>query len=437
MARWGIVGGGMLGMTLAHRLRARGHDVTLLEAADSPGGLASAWQVGDVTWDRHYHVMLTSDLHLLGLLGELGLRDEVVWSETRTGFFAGGQFHSMSNAIEFLRFPVLGLIAKCRLALTILVASRIRNWRPLEQITVVDWLRRWSGRHTVERIWLPLLRSKLGEAYQRTAASFIWATIARMYAARRAGLKQEQFGYVAGGYARILQRFTEVLEKNGVELVCKAPVHLVTSAADGRPELQYGKGQKQTFDQLIMTVPATVVQRTCPELSVAELRRYEKIEYIGIVCASVLLRERLTDYYITNITDAGLPFTAVIEMSALVDPEQLGGHVLVYLPKYVAPDDPIFAQTDAEIEAAFLAGLRRMHPQLTEDDVVAFRISRVRQVFALPTLNYSAQLPPVSTSQTGLSILNSAHIVNGTLNVNETVALADTYLPELLGECHD
>ena len=42
---WGIVGGGMLGMTLALRLAQRGCRVTLLEAADHLGGLADAWQL--------------------------------------------------------------------------------------------------------------------------------------------------------------------------------------------------------------------------------------------------------------------------------------------------------------------------------------------------------------------------------------------------------
>ena len=46
MANWGIVGGGLLGMTLAHRLRQRGEHVTLFEAGESLGGLASAWSLG-------------------------------------------------------------------------------------------------------------------------------------------------------------------------------------------------------------------------------------------------------------------------------------------------------------------------------------------------------------------------------------------------------
>src|SRR6266550_1931993 len=38
-----VVGGGMLGLTLAHRLRRQGRPVALYEAAPTLGGLAGAW----------------------------------------------------------------------------------------------------------------------------------------------------------------------------------------------------------------------------------------------------------------------------------------------------------------------------------------------------------------------------------------------------------
>jgi glycine/D-amino acid oxidase-like deaminating enzyme len=41
--RWAIVGGGILGMTLAHRLAQNGKSVTLFEGAKQLGGLADAW----------------------------------------------------------------------------------------------------------------------------------------------------------------------------------------------------------------------------------------------------------------------------------------------------------------------------------------------------------------------------------------------------------
>ena len=207
-----VVGGGFLGMTLALRLAEQGRDVTLYEAAPFLGGLASPWQLGDVTWDRHYHVTLSSDSYLRSLLRELGLEQEICWAKTRTAFYADSQFHSMSNLVEFLRFPLLGAIDKIRLGATILHASRIKDAKALEKIRVEDWLRKWSGPCVTDKLWLPLLRAKLGENYRDTSAAFIWATVARMYAARRTGSKTELFGYVPGGYARIIERFAELLE---------------------------------------------------------------------------------------------------------------------------------------------------------------------------------------------------------------------------------
>ena len=152
---------------------------------------------------------------LRSVLRELDLERQMKWVETKTGFFTDGRLFSMSSSLEFLRFPPLDFISKVRLAATIFYASRITNWRPLEHIPVADWLRRWSGSRTFEKIWLPLLRSKLGESYRKTSAAFIWATIQRMYAARRSGLKKEMFGYVPGGYGRILKGFSRSPGKRG------------------------------------------------------------------------------------------------------------------------------------------------------------------------------------------------------------------------------
>jgi protoporphyrinogen oxidase len=423
--RWAIVGGGFLGMTLAHRLAQHGHAVTLFEGAPHLGGLASAWSLGDVVWDRHYHVTLLSDTHLRALLAEIGLEREMEWVETRTGFYTDGNLYSMSNTLEFLRFPPLGLIDKFRLGATILYASRVKDWRRLETIPVMDWLRRWSGRRTVEKIWLPLLRAKLGENYKKASAAFIWAIIARMYAARRTGLKKEMFGYVPGGYARILERFAEVLGDEGVDIKLRHVARRVESTTGACASVEFENGHRATFDRLVVTMAAPVAARLCPELSQDEQARLNNIQYQGVICASLLLRHSLANFYVTNITDPWVPFTAVIEMSALVDTKHFDGNALVYLPKYVAPDDPAFSLSDQEIQEMFLHALERMYPHFVREDLLCFRVSRVRYVLAVSTLDYSKRLPSMITSIPGLYIVHNAHILNGTLNVNETTQLAD------------
>lgn len=480
-----IVGSGFLGLTLAKRLSESGARVTLFESGDQIGGLASAWEIGDITWDKHYHVTLASDKSTRKLIGELGLGDDFKWVETKTGFYTDGELVSMSDTKEFLNFPPLGLVSKFRLGATIFWASRVRNWKKLEKVRVEDWLTRLSGKKTFEKIWQPLLKAKLGLAYKETSAAFIWATIQRMYAARNSGLKKEMFGYVRGGYARVLESFSEHLAEQGVEIRLNAKIESVEKLDSGKfrvatvrsrrrsdvkphtvpqktkygmmraatvvaqgfsgaflsePDLKVNKsvpaqrsGTAETFDTVILTCPSNAAAKMAGQLTADEKRDLQNIRYQGIVCASVLMKCSLSKFYVTNITDEA-PFTGVIEMSALVDKKEFDRNALVYLPKYVAPDDELFDRSDEDIERIFLNGLERMYPHFRRKDVLAFKISRVRQVFPLPVLNYSRDLPPAKTSVDGLYVVNSSHIVNGTLNVNETIQLAERFFETLRAE---
>jgi protoporphyrinogen oxidase len=428
----------MLGLTVALRLAQAGRAVTVFEGAPALGGLASAWQLttedgATVTWDRHYHVTLLSDTALRGVLRELGLDAEMEWVETKTGYYGGDRLYPVSNTVEFLRLPALRLVDKLRLGATIFYGSKIRNGRRLEKVLVEDWLRRWSGHHTFTTFWLPLLRAKLGDNYEYASAAFIWATIQRLYRARRTGLKKELFGYVPGGYARVTERFGAVLRAAGVEIVLGARVEEVKADGAGTLHVRLADGTDRPFDEVVVTTAAPLAARLCPQLAGAERAALDAVRYQGIVCVSLLLRRPLSPYYLTYITDPACPFTAVVEMSTLVDKDRyLGGHSLVYLPKYVVPDDALFDASDDEIVARFTPYLRSMYPDLAAADVLCAKVSRVRQVLAVTTLDYTAHEPPMRTSVPGLTLAGSANIVNGTLNVDETVQLAERAVVDLL-----
>ncbi|MCP4003137.1 MAG: FAD-dependent oxidoreductase [bacterium] len=420
---WAIVGGGLLGLVLAHRLSLAGHRVTVFEAEGQTGGLAGTWSLDGIVWDKHYHVTLLSDAFTRQILHELELASETVWVETRTGYYADERVSSLSNAIDYLHLPGLNWIDKIRLGCTIVGGSQVRDWKRLKTIPVADYLTRWSGRRTFERLWRPLLQAKLGESYRECSAAFIWATIQRLYAARRTGLKKEMFGYVKGGYARILERFEERLRKQEVRFELGAPVTSVVRV--GEQFEVCANGRSDTFDRVAVTLAPAQAARICTGLPAAELDGLRGFPYQGIICASLLCERPLDGYYLTYLTEEDLPFTTIIEMSALVGCEPFAGKMLVYLPRYLAPDDPMFEMSDEQIRELFLPKLERIYPGFKRGDVSCFQVSRESHVFPIPRLNYSEKLPPMKTGQSGLHIVNSAHIVNGTLNVNETVHLAE------------
>lgn len=430
--KWGIVGGGIMGMALAHRLAQQGHEVTIFEAAPELGGLASSWKMNDVEWDKFYHVILLSDFRTRNILKDIGLEDKTEWVETKTGFYINGKLYSMSDTIEFLKFPTLNLIDKFRLGLTILVASRIKDYKPLEKIPVTSWLRKWSGKNTYNKIWLPLLRAKLGESYDKTSAVFIWATIQRLYGARRSGLKKEMFGFVKGGYKNVIEAFKHTLSQEGVTIKTGQAATEVKTSSTNKPSINFENGVAEEFDEVIVTLPSSLAAKLCTGLTKAETDKLNNVDYLGVICVAVMLDKSISDFYVTNITDSRYPFTGVIEMSALVNKQYLGGNALIYLPKYVDPKDPLFDQSDEKIKNYFISNFKEMYPAITDANIKFVGVARAKHVITVAKLNYSELLPDIRTSVPNVYIVNTSHIKDGTLNVNETVRVAETKLEEIL-----
>jgi len=427
-----IIGAGMLGMALALRLTEAGYQVSIFEKDDDVGGLVSSTRIGDFSWDKFYHVISLTDTHTIDLLRTLKLESQIHWNETKTGFFTDGELYSMSTTLEFLSFPPLTLWNKMRLGFTILYASHIKSGHKLENILVSDWLKRLSGKKTFEKIWLPLLKSKLGDNYKNTNAAFIWAIIARMYAARRSELKMERFGYIAEGYAAILNEMKKYLQQLNVDILCN---HSVIKIIDRKKfvEVHSTNGNSLEFDRVVLTIPCSEIVHVCPQLSAHERQRLRDIQYQGVICGMLLVKNPLAGYYITNITDSNIPFTAVIEMTALVDSAQFGGKTLVYLPRYVAQNDPYWEKDEVVIHDDFIAALKKIYPEFKKNEIMSFNVLKAKNVLPITTLNYSqVLLPGTQTSLENILIVNSSQVANGTMNVNEIIALANRKAVELL-----
>ncbi len=422
----------MLGAAAARRLRSSGAEVVLHESAPSLGGLASAWQIPSpgrepVTWDRFYHVIVGTDERVLGMVADIDA-GEVIWNRSKAACFADGRALPASSAGELLGLPFLGPIAKLRIGLNVAWAAAWSSKRRFDRLTAARWLRRWSGRQATDRLWLPLLRAKLGRSAEQASAVFIWSTMRRLVSARFQGRDGDRFGHVRGGYATVLGALATRLTADGVSVRLGSRVTAVRRDGPDGLLVECG-GASERFDRVLVTTASPLTARLCPELTDAERQRCLDVDYLGVLCPSVLLSRAVTGAYITYITDA-LPFTAVIEMTALVDPAELDGHHLVYLPRYTSPDDPVFDATDDEIRQEFLPAFLSMYG-LTEGDVEAFVVARARHVMPVPTPGYADRAPRVRTSVPGLFTVGSAQITVGTLNVEQTLQLLDEAWPEL------
>lgn len=421
-----VIGGGMMGLTLAYRLSQQGHLVTVFESSKQLGGLTSYCDYGPFVWDRFYHVILPSDNHLINFLKEIRLEDRLRWHRTLTGCYIDQRLYSISNTVEFFRFPPLSLIGKLRLAFTLLYGSRVKNWRRLEKISVEQWLLRVSGKNAYEKLWKPLLLSKLGESYKRVSAVFIWSYIKRLYSARDSSSHKEQLGYVEGGYKTVFDRLAQLICAAGGEIRTASAVEYIAPHHTHGMWVEHN-GEKSHFDKVIFTGPVNVLQQIAAKDLVEVTGTEATVEYLGVICMTLITRKPLVPYYIVNIADRQIPFTGIIGMSNIVSLQETAGLHLTYLPKYVMSDDPLLKQKDEELRKLFFRGLRLMFPELKAEDIVAVNINRATKMQPLQVLNYSSLVPKVVTGD-DFFVLNTSQFVNDTLNNNTVVKHVNEFL---------
>jgi protoporphyrinogen oxidase len=456
--RVGIVGGGILGLTLALRLAKLGHYVEVFEAGAELGGLAASHDYGSFFWDRFYHCILPQDRHLIGLLRDLGLGSELRWRETGTGYYARGRWFPMSKSSDYLKFPLLSWIDKARVGATVIYATLAADPMKLYSVSAEQWLTRWCGRRGYEVFWRPLLRAKFGPFYDQVAAVFIWATLTRLFGARSGAASKETLGYVRGGYRAVLGRFESELSVLGAVVRKSSPVRSIRRCPWGTPEgggaatvrspsrgceIHYGRGamtDRATFDHVFFTGPTRLARSIVdpallPIVARAESEHPAAAAYLGVACLVLAMKRRLTPFYVLNVGDESVELTGVIEMTNLVDRDaETAGLSLVYVPQYMDSSDPRLLVDDGVIEKGLVdRGLLRMFPDVSRREFVYHRVHRTKFVQPLPLVRHG---PPPHAPQgavlisrtTPLQILNTSMLTCATLNNDEVVAFVDRFV---------
>lgn len=415
----------MTGLATAYYLTKDGANVTLLEKKEQTGGLAQSSEiVPGLYWDSYYHVILTSDEELLSFLSEIGLGDNIRFRETKTGFYTDGSIHSMSTTLEFLRFPPLTLWQKFRLGIGILYASKFVRAYQIDNLSAHEWLTKIFGRKVAEKIWFPLLNSKLGSASKEASASFIWACIARYYGTRQKSSKKEMLGCVTEGYLEIISQAREAILRQNGKILVNHETRSLEVLPNGRIRLHFKSGESKDFDKVIATVPNPQLTTFWPDIPNHEKQQLERIRYLQLICVRLLLKKPLSEFYVLNLTDPGLPFTGVIDATNVMPEEILKGRALVYLPRYMTEDDEFFNMPDEDILKLFTDALSKIFNHFSSSDILTSEIFRNKFVQPIQEKNYSSMVPEMTTSIDNFFIVNTSMIVDSTLNNNEVIKLA-------------
>jgi protoporphyrinogen oxidase len=87
----------------------------------------------------------------------------------------------------------------------------------------------------------------------------------------------------------------------------------------------------------------------------------------------------------------------VIEHTNFDSPDNYQGRHIVYLSRYLAKQDPLWAYADADYLAFCVQHLQRMFPALQRDWVLDFRIWRADYAQPVTERGYSAYVPAHTT----------------------------------------
>lgn len=405
----GIVGGGIMGVTLAYLLSRHGIACEIFEASPVLGGLAGPLVLPDgVVVDRFYHTILSSDAHLRGLCVELGIADRLEFRQTRTAFYIDGGLYSMNSLVEFLRFEPLSLPQRLRLGLTIALAQLYRDWHALEKITVREWLIKLGGRAVFDRLWAPLLQSKFDGEPHDIPATWMWSRLVRVKSTREGTNQRERAGHLIGGYATLLAAMTKRIEEAGGRIHLRCPVQEVVIDRGRAVGLRVG-GDVRSFSQIVVTMQGPVSARLMPAAPAAYREALMAIPYLGVVCTLLVLDRPLTGTWTINIADCRLPITGIIETTSYIDPRHVGGHHLVYVPKYTAPGSGFMQLSDEEVTRACLAAVQSVVAAFSPAWVRYALVHRERYVEPLHRIG-APEMPGVRTPVSALYLVTTAQI---------------------------
>lgn len=417
MSRVVVIGAGVMGLAAAYHALKRGHGVTLLEAAQEPGGMAAHFDFGGLSIERFYHFVCKSDQATFDLLADLSLRDKMRWVPTSMGYYYDGALYPWGDPISLIRFPHLSIVEKVRYGLMMFASTRRSDWRPLENLSAKDWIEGWCGHSVYERLWKTLFDLKFYEYADNISAAWIWTRIKRVGTSRRS-MFQEQLGYIEGGSETLVKALVRAIEGTGGRIALSAPATRIV-CRDQRVAGVEASEITYPADAVIATLPTPFVSRLVPDLPSDERRAYDVIANIGVVCVVFRLKRSISPHFWINISDRRFQIPGIVEFSNL----RPTGDTVVYVPYYMPTTNPKFARDDAFFREEAFEYLKFLNPAMTDNDLIAAHVGRLRHAQPVCPPGFAATLPPIETSIRGLQIADTCFYYPEDRGISESVRL--------------
>ena len=298
---------------------------------------------------------------------------------------------------------------RVRLGRMVLRARKVRDWRPLEDLTAMEWLRQLAGDRVAQVVWEPLLRGKFGPFAQEISAVWFWNKLKLRGGSRSKG-GAEVLAYFRGGFAALAQKMSDVVTAAGGKV-------RVNRGAEGL-EVSEGKvtgvragGQVVPADYVVAT-PALPIfaDLVKPHVSEDYFKSLGQIPYLANVCLVLELDRSLSSTYWMNVTDPDFPYVGIIEHTNFEPPETYRGRHIVYLSKYLPPSERLFGMTPRETLEFSLPYIQRMFPDFRPEWVLGHHLWKARYSQPIVVRHYSKLIPAFKTPLAGLRLCTMAQV---------------------------
>jgi protoporphyrinogen oxidase len=132
------------------------------------------------------------------------------------------------------------------------------------------------------------------------------------------------------------------------------------------------------------------------------------------------------------VAEERCPFVAVVEHTNLLPSSRYGGRHVIYLSRYIDPEDPLFQAPSSEVEAVFLDALEGLFPAWSRDSVRRSRLFRARDAQPVAVRGYDALRPPHATPWPEVTLAAMAQIFPEDRGQNYALRMGRR-APELMG----
>jgi protoporphyrinogen oxidase len=382
-----VVGAGITGLVAAHGLASRGLPVLLVECRDRIGGLLRVTMLegAHVPIEEYYHAVFAGEADTLGLIADLGLADRLEWSHGTSGCLCGHRIYRVSTPFDLLRYRPLTLPERLRVGLVTLQMQRAKDVSPYDGVTAREFVTTRAGAGVYRKFFEPLMRAKYADDADHIAASWL---VSRIRLRKQRGKVSERLGYLEGGFKTLLDALEARIVASGGTILLNSRIE-AAEVRDRRVTRITVNGQRHDVAAVISTVPpaelATVLKPQGPLLDLCDL------PYQGSVCVLLALDRSLTGVWWTNIMNGNLCFSAVVEHTQFRPAADYGSHIH-YLASYPEHGSRFFDMPADEVFREYFASLREVFPDVSERNVVDYRVVVDRHSALIPRVGVAHRI---------------------------------------------